>query len=76
MSRLLSHQGALTAADLIDHAAVLGLDTRSFRGELTQHRHQGHVARDVESADLSGVRGTPAAINSARSHTRLHTLTE
>jgi uncharacterized protein (DUF427 family) len=54
---LLIHQEALTAADLVDYAAASGLDTHRFRDDLTQHRHERHVARDVESADLSGVRG-------------------
>ena len=65
---LLTHQEALTAADLIDYAAALGLDTQRFQGDLTRHRHERHVPRDVESADLSGVRGTPTFFINDKRH--------
>jgi Na+/H+ antiporter NhaA len=56
---LLEHQGALTTRDLIGHAASLGLDTDRFTADLRKHAGAAHVAEDTDSADLSGVSGTP-----------------
>ena len=51
------------------YAEQLGLDVDRFRRELRDHEHAGRVARDVESADLSGVAGTPTFfINGTRHH--------
>jgi protein-disulfide isomerase len=66
---LLEHQDALTRADLIGYAGRLGLDVDRFRDELERHVHETRVAQDVESADLSGVSGTPSFfINGQRHH--------
>jgi Na+/H+ antiporter NhaA len=56
---LLEHQGALTMRDLIGYAGSLGLDTERFGADLRKHVGAAHVAQDVDSADLSGVSGTP-----------------
>jgi Na+/H+ antiporter NhaA/predicted DsbA family dithiol-disulfide isomerase len=56
---LLEHQGALTARDLIGYASSLGLDTERFSTDLRTHVGAAHVAEDTDSADLSGVSGTP-----------------
>jgi Na+/H+ antiporter NhaA len=56
---LLDHQGALTLRDLLSYAGKLDLDTDQFRTDLRQHSGAGHVAEDVDSADLSSVSGTP-----------------
>jgi Na+/H+ antiporter NhaA len=56
---LLGHQGALRRADLVGYAATLGLDIPRFTADLDQHTGAAHVAEDVDSADLSGVSGTP-----------------
>jgi Na+/H+ antiporter NhaA len=56
---LLEHQGALTARDLIGYASSLGLDTERFTTDLRKHAGAAHVAEDTDSADLSGVSGTP-----------------
>jgi Na+/H+ antiporter NhaA len=56
---LLDHQGALTARDLIGYASSLGLDVERFTADLRKHAGAAHVAEDVDSADLSGVSGTP-----------------
>jgi Na+/H+ antiporter NhaA len=56
---LLGHQGALRPPDLIGYAASLGLDVPRFTDDLRQHSGAAHVAEDVDSADLSGVSGTP-----------------
>jgi Na+/H+ antiporter NhaA len=56
---LLGHQGALRPPDLVGYAASLGLDIPRFTDDLKQHAGAAHVAEDVDSADLSGVSGTP-----------------
>jgi Na+/H+ antiporter NhaA len=56
---LLEHQGALTTRHLIGYAADLGLDTERFTADLRKHVGAAHVAEDTDSADLSGVSGTP-----------------
>jgi Na+/H+ antiporter NhaA len=56
---LLQHQDALTRADLTRYASELHLDTIRFSNDLEESTFAARVARDVESADLSGVSGTP-----------------
>jgi Na+/H+ antiporter NhaA len=66
---LLDRQEALKPADLSRYAAELGLDVARFNSELGRREHETRVADDVESADLSGVRGTPTFfINGQRYH--------
>ena len=67
--QLLGHQDALAAKDLIRYAAQLGLDTERFIRDLRDHTGQAKIAADVDSADLSGVSGTPTFfINGKRHH--------
>jgi protein-disulfide isomerase len=56
---LLDHQGSLTLRDLLEYARRLDLDLDRFRSDLRNHTLAGHVAEDVDSADLSSVSGTP-----------------
>ena len=56
---LLEHQGALTVRDLVGYATSLGLDTERFTAHLRKHAGAARVAEDTDSADLSGVSGTP-----------------
>ncbi len=66
---LLVRQDELKPDQLIVHAAELGLHVDRFARELRRHEHDARVADDVESADLSGVRGTPTFfINGQRHH--------
>jgi Na+/H+ antiporter NhaA len=65
---LLSHQGALRGGDLIGYAEELGLDTDRFREDLRRHAAAGRIAEDVDSADLSGVSGTPTFFLNGRRH--------
>ena len=66
---LLERQDALRPVDLSGYAAELGLDVERFTMALRRHEHEARVADDVESADLSGVRGTPTFfINGLRHH--------
>jgi Na+/H+ antiporter NhaA len=66
---LFDHQDALAPKQLVAYAEELGLDVDRFRRELRDGEYAGRVARDVESADLSGVAGTPSFfVNGARHH--------
>ena len=56
---LLAHQGDLRPVDVARYAQELGLDGERFADEMRRHVHEARVAQDVESADLSGVSGTP-----------------
>ena len=56
---LLEHQNALGPNDLVGYAEQLGLDVERFRREVSENAGAGRVADDVDSADLSGVSGTP-----------------
>ncbi len=66
--RLFDHQDALSARDLIGHAAALGLDTERFAADLRKHVGMAHVNEDVDSADLSGVSGTPTFFINGKRH--------
>ena len=66
---LLDHQGALLTADLVGYAERLGLDVARFTRDLRCHVGADRVAQDVDSADLSGVSGTPTFFLNGR---RLH----
>jgi protein-disulfide isomerase len=66
---LFDHQDTLRPKDLIGYAEELGLDVDRFRADIRRHAHAGRVARDVESAELSGVSGTPTFfVNGLRHH--------
>jgi len=66
---LFERQDALGGTQLVAHAEELGLDGERLRRDLREGEHAGRVARDVESADLSGVAGTPTFfVNGARHH--------
>ena len=65
---LLEHQDTLEGKDLMRYAEQLGLDTERFHDELVRGTHQSRVAQDVESADLSGVSGTPTFFVNGQRH--------
>ncbi len=65
---LLDHQGALTTADVVGYAGTLGLDVARFNADLRLHAGAARVAQDVDSADLSGVSGTPTFFLNGRRH--------
>jgi Na+/H+ antiporter NhaA len=66
--RLLEDQGDLRASDLMRHAEELGLDTERFHRALRMHLGATRVAEDVDSADLSGVSGTPTFFLNGQRH--------
>lgn len=65
---LLAHQRALATHDLVGHEEELRLDLDRFRDDLVQRAGEARVAEDVESADLSGVSGTPTFFVNGRRH--------
>jgi Na+/H+ antiporter NhaA len=65
---LLDHQSDLTPRDLLAYAERLGLDVGRFRDQLHRNRWASRVEEDVDSADLSGVTGTPTFFVNERKH--------
>jgi Na+/H+ antiporter NhaA len=65
---LFVHQDALRPDDLISYAEQLGLDVERFTEDLRKHDLAPRVAEDVDSADLSGVSGTPTFFINGRRH--------
>jgi Na+/H+ antiporter NhaA len=65
---LLTNQEDLGLDDLIGYAARLCLDPGRFRDDLLRHAYAARVAQDVDSADHSGVAGTPTFFINERRH--------
>jgi Na+/H+ antiporter NhaA len=65
---LFEHQDALSVRNLFRYAAQLGLDMEQFRKDMQEHVGAARVAEDVDSADLSGVSGTPTFFINGRRH--------
>ena len=65
---LLDHQGELTPEDLEAYAERLDLDLDRFRDDLRRQTHAPRVEEDVDSADISGVTGTPTFFINERRH--------
>jgi Na+/H+ antiporter NhaA len=64
---LLARQDDLTLKNILAEAQELGLDMDRFREYVRKRKGSGRIAEDVESADLSGVSGTPTFfINGSR----------
>lgn len=56
---LFEHQDALRTRDLYKYCDRLGLDSRRFRTELKQHKHEDKVREDFRRGVANGVYGTP-----------------
>ncbi len=65
---LLDHQGELGPRELAGYAKQLSLDTARFSDELRRRKHAPRVSEDVNSADESGVSGTPSFFVNGRRH--------
>jgi len=65
---LLGRQDALLTADLVGYAEELGLDVERFTQDLRRHTGAARVACDLDSADRSGVAGTPTFFLNGRRH--------
>jgi Na+/H+ antiporter NhaA len=65
---LLDHQDALEPSDLMEYAERLGLDIERFSNDLREHEGAAQIAEDVDSADISGVSGTPTFFINVQRH--------
>jgi Na+/H+ antiporter NhaA len=65
---LLANQEHLQPKDLIGYAEQLGLDTDRLHDDVKRHVAAARVAQDVESADTSGVSGTPTFFVNGQRH--------
>jgi Na+/H+ antiporter NhaA len=66
--RLLAHQDELRIRQIVAHAEALGLDMDKFKAAIHKGKGAGRIAEDVESADLSGVSGTPSFFINGHRH--------
>jgi Na+/H+ antiporter NhaA len=76
---LLAHQDKLRIMDLLGYARQLGLDEDRFHTDMMAAGDSGRIVEDVESADLSGVSGTPTFFINGQRHYGaydVHTLKE
>jgi Na+/H+ antiporter NhaA len=65
---LLTHQDALNPRDLVGYGEQLGLDRERFISDMHNHTQTPRIYDDVDSADLSGVSGTPTFFINGRRH--------
>jgi Na+/H+ antiporter NhaA len=65
---LFDHQSELQGRDLVRYAQELGLNVDRFRDDLRRRAGAARVAEDVDSADMSGVSGTPTFFINGRRH--------
>jgi Na+/H+ antiporter NhaA len=65
---MLAHQGDLTLRDILGYADELSLDLDEFKAAVRKRKGSGRIAEDVESADLSGVSGTPTFFINGHRH--------
>jgi Na+/H+ antiporter NhaA len=66
--KLMTNQDALAPDALMRYADELGLDVDGFWEDVRTRRFAPRVARDVASADRSGVAGTPTFFVNGRRH--------
>ena len=57
---LFANPSRLGDADLKQHAAGLGLDTKQFNACVDTHKYKAQVDADMEAGEEAGVNGTPA----------------
>jgi Na+/H+ antiporter NhaA len=65
---MLANQDALELRNILNCAVELGLDMEKFKGHLRKRKGAARIAEDVESADLSGVSGTPTFFINGHRH--------
>ena len=65
---MLAHQDELTMRAIMNFARELELDMDKFQMHLRKRKGAGHIAEDVESADRSGVSGTPSFFINGHRH--------
>ncbi|MEU8157046.1 Na+/H+ antiporter NhaA [Micromonospora sp. NPDC048986] len=72
---LLGHQDELDSTALIRYAGDLGLDQRRFSDDLASQAHADRIDSDIDSADDSGVSGTPTFFINGRRHYGAYDIT-
>jgi protein-disulfide isomerase len=72
---LLDHQDKLRILDLIRYAGELGLDGERFHNDLMEHLFDDRIAQDLDSADQSGVSGTPTFFINGQRHYGAYDIT-
>jgi protein-disulfide isomerase len=65
---MLAHQDGLTLRDIMGYVQELGLDTDRFKEHVRKRKGAARIAEDVESADMSGVSGTPTFFINGHRH--------
>jgi protein-disulfide isomerase len=65
--RLFANPTKLSAADLKQHAADLGLNTSQFNACVDSHKFKADVDNDIREGEQAGVNGTPAFFINGRS---------
>jgi len=65
---LMQRQENLRVVELLSYAEELGLDRERFHDDLKRHQFEARIAQDVQSADLSGVSGTPTFFINGQRH--------
>jgi protein-disulfide isomerase len=70
--RLFSHPERLEFDDILGDAQALGLDVERLAEDVRDSVHAAGIQADVESAERSGVRGTPAFFVAGRRHDGPH----
>ena len=65
---LFAHQDALEPTDLMRYAEQLGLDAERFSNDVREQVGAAQIAEDVDSADVSGVSGTPTFFINGQRH--------
>jgi len=58
--RLFADQSKLSAADLKQDAAAIGLDAAKFDSCVTSGKYKADVDADIQAGEAAGVNGTPA----------------
>jgi Na+/H+ antiporter NhaA len=72
---LIDHQDQLQLPDFARYAEGLGLDVDRFWRDVQAHIGADRIAEDIDSADLSGVSGTPTFFINGRRHHGAYDLT-
>jgi Na+/H+ antiporter NhaA len=72
--KLLEHQDVLDPTALMDYAEEVGLDVDRFWEDVRTRAFARRIARDVRSADESGVAGTPTFFVDGRRHNGAYDL--
>jgi Na+/H+ antiporter NhaA len=65
---LFRHQANLRITDLLGYARTIELDEERFHDDLMRRASAERIANDLQSADLSGVSGTPTFFINGRRH--------